>query len=363
MPAGGSDAVSGLPKAQVSLEVGFGRAMEGPGMTARTAQDAAAAPARTDAPCGVKARGVSKSFGRTHAVRGVSFDLPSRGVCGILGPNGAGKTTTIRMVAGVLVPDSGDLEVAGLDVRRHGTAVRAAVGYLPESAPLYPELTVDEYMAFRAGLAGMPRALVREATTRALERCDVARFRSRCCGTLSKGTQQRVGLAAAILGEPKVLILDEPSVGLDPAQTLAFRAIVRELGATRLVLFSSHLLSEVESVCSELMVVAHGRIAAHEPMAAFRARASAGAAFVAETERPFAGSSEFTALVTDARETALADGWTRTVFRVRADSGADALARALVDARIAARVLAPESADLEDVFVSIVRAAAAGEAP
>ncbi|MFZ9916102.1 MAG: ATP-binding cassette domain-containing protein, partial [Phycisphaerales bacterium] len=126
-------------------------------MTARTAQEPVAARERSDAPFGVRARGVTKSFGRTHAVRGVSFELPSHGVCGILGPNGAGKTTTIRMVAGVLVPDSGDLEGAGLDVRRRGTEVRAAVGYLPESAPLYPELTVDEYMSFRAGLAGMPR--------------------------------------------------------------------------------------------------------------------------------------------------------------------------------------------------------------
>lgn len=310
---------------------------------------------------GVRALGVTKSFGRTHAVRGVSFELPARGVCGVLGPNGAGKTTTIRMVAGVLVPDAGELEVAGLDVRRRGAEVRARTGYLPESAPLYPELTVEEYLSFRAGLAGLPRAAARPAIEQALVRCDVARFRARCCGTLSKGTQQRVGLAAAVLGDPRILILDEPSVGLDPAQTLAFRALVRELGESRLVLFSSHLLSEVESVCSELMVVAHGRIVLHEPMAAFRARAAAGAAYAAETDRPFAGLGGCSAFVAEAHETRLPDGWTRTRFRLRAGGGADGLARALLDERVAARVLAPEAGSLEDVFVSIVRRAADAE--
>lgn len=311
---------------------------------------------------GVSARGLTKWFGRVQAVRGIDLSLPARGVCGLLGPNGAGKTTTIRMVAGVLAPDAGELRVAGHDARRDGARLRAAVGYLPESAPLYPELSVEEFLRFRAGLLGLDGPSARRDIDEALARCDVAHVRRRPCGTLSKGTQQRVGLAATILGSPRVVILDEPSVGLDPTQTLAFRALVRELGESRLVLFSSHLLSEVESVATELVVIARGRVVAHEPIDAFRARAGGESRYHAETERPIAAEAAFASIADDVASRALADGWTRTEFRSR--DGRDpreALGRMLLETRNPVRALARADAGLESVFVSLVRAAAEAE--
>jgi ABC-2 type transport system ATP-binding protein len=308
---------------------------------------------------GVVACNLAKRFGHAVAVRDASFALPSRGVCGLLGPNGAGKTTTIRMIAGVLEPDAGELLVAGVAAARDPAAVRACVGYLPESAPLYPELTVREYLEFRAGLASIGRGQRRPQIDAAMERCDVARFSDRLCGLLSKGMQQRVGLAATILGDPKVVILDEPSVGLDPAQTLAFRQLVRELGESRLVLFSSHLLAEVESVCSELLVIAHGRVVAHEPLEAFRRRAADNAAYFVESERAFALAAEAAGLCRSTRETPLADGWVRTEF-VAADlrDPREAVGRLLAEVRIPVRAMGVCERSLEQVFVSMVKEAA-----
>jgi ABC-2 type transport system ATP-binding protein len=308
---------------------------------------------------GVVACNLSKSFGHAVAVRDASFVLPSRGVCGLLGPNGAGKTTTIRMIAGVLAPDAGELLVAGVPAARDPRAVRASVGYLPESAPLYPELTVREYLDYRAGLAALGRATLRTQVDAAMERCDVARFATRLCGLLSKGMQQRVGLAATLLGDPRIVILDEPSVGLDPGQTLAFRELIRELGESKLVLFSSHLLAEVESVCSELLVIAHGRVVVHESLERFRARAAADAAFFVESERGFAIAAEAAGLCRGARETRLDDGWMRTEFlAVDRRDPREAVGRLLAEVRIPVRAMGTCERSLEQVFVSLVREAA-----
>lgn len=315
--------------------------------------------AAVSADVGVIACNLSKRFGDAVAVRDASFTLPARGVCGLLGPNGAGKTTTIRMISGVLAPDSGELVVAGASAERDPQLLRSRVGYLPESAPLYPELTVREYLEFRAGIAGLPRASARKAIERAMERCDVARFSTRLCGLLSKGMQQRVGVAATLLGEPDVVILDEPSVGLDPAQTLAFRELVRELGASKLVMLSSHLLAEVESVCSELIVIAHGRVLVHEPIARFRERAIDRGSFVIESERGFASAAEAASICRTRSETILADGWIRT--EIEAIGEADpriAIGRLLADVRIPVRAMGASSRSLEQVFVSLVQEAA-----
>ncbi|MEY4117780.1 MAG: gliding motility-associated transporter ATP-binding subunit GldA [Planctomycetota bacterium] len=307
---------------------------------------------------GVVACGLTKRFGDAVAVRDASFALPSKGVVGLLGPNGAGKTTTIRMIAGVLAPDGGELFVAGASADREPALVRARVGYLPESAPTYPELTVREYLSFRASLVGLTGASASGAIAGAMERCDVARFADRLCGLLSKGMQQRVGLAATVLGEPRVVILDEPSVGLDPGQTLAFRQLVRELGESRLVLFSSHLLAEVESVCDQLVVIARGTVVAHEPMERFRARAAQGGRYFVESERGFAAAAIAAGMIADPAESRLADGWTRTEF---AASGADdpriAVGRLLAEVRIPVRAMGVEAQTLEQVFVSMVREA------
>ncbi len=310
-------------------------------------------------PPAVRANGLVKRFGSVDAVKTVQFDLPARGVCGFLGPNGAGKTTTIRMLAGVLIPDEGTLEVCGHDALRDATRLRSTVGYLPESAPLSPELTVREHMRFRASLRGLSGTAARAAIADAMERTDVARFADRCAGTLSKGMQQRAGLAQTLLGDPKVLILDEPSVGLDPGQTLAFRALVRELGASRLVLLSSHLLSEVEDVCTELLVMAKGELLAHESMDVFRTRAGGGRCHRIECERALASIPAAARLRDDGAfvigaTSQLDDGWHAAEITLRDPDARDTVARALAASGVAVRVFEPADARLEEIFVSIV---------
>jgi len=326
-------------------------------MELRCALEASAVASERVAEGGIRARGLTKWFGDLCAVRSADLSLPSTGVCGLLGPNGAGKTTIIRMIAGVLPPDDGELHVLGFDSRRLGAKVRGLVGYLPESAPLYPELTVEEYLRFRGGIAGMHRDAAVEAARRWSERCDVARFAHRCCGALSKGMQQRVGLAATLLADPRIVILDEPSVGLDPGQALAFRELIRELGATRLVILSSHLLSEVESVCAELAVVAAGRVVAHESIERFRARAAAGGRMFAEVDRSIADDPSVRSICGALSEQTLEDGWHRVEFASADLDPRPRLAGILLANGVRMRALGVTAASLESVFVDLVRGA------
>jgi ABC-2 type transport system ATP-binding protein len=185
-------------------------------------------------------------------------------VVGFLGPNGAGKTTTMRMLTGFLPPTDGSAEIAGHDIFDDALAARRAIGYLPETPPLYPEMTVSSYVTFVARIKDVPRRARAEAVDRALERCALADVRSRVIGTLSKGFRQRVGLAQAIVHSPPVLILDEPTVGLDPIQIGEIRGLIAELAAgegddRHTIILSSHILAEVEAICRRVILINEGR--------------------------------------------------------------------------------------------------------
>lgn len=208
----------------------------------------------------------SKSFGQTRAVRDLSFALEPGQITGLLGPNGAGKTTTIRMIAGYLAPDAGTITLAGHRVagnrNANPVAARASLGYLPESAPLYHELKPAQYLDYRAKLFGLRRPERKAAIARVIDRCRLADMAHKRIGMLSKGYRQRVGLAAAIVHNPPVLILDEPTNGLDPAQMRTTRALIAELAADRTVLLCTHVIPEVERVCARVLVIAGGRLVA-----------------------------------------------------------------------------------------------------
>ncbi|MBB47226.1 MAG: hypothetical protein CMJ33_01455 [Phycisphaerae bacterium] len=210
----------------------------------------------------IEASNITRSYGTLKAVDGLSFQVPKGAVCGFLGPNGAGKSTTIRMIAGLFAPDSGQLTVGGVDVSHDPLGVRAQVGYLPESTALYPELRVEEYLNFRAGLTGLPSESVPSALDRTLDACGLGDVRRRLVSSLSRGYRQRVGLASALVGDPALLILDEPTVGLDPVQQRAFRGLLSQLAGERTVLLSSHLMAEVDSSCDWLVMIAGGRLVA-----------------------------------------------------------------------------------------------------
>lgn len=205
---------------------------------------------------------VSKFYGSFPAVHGVSFEAAPGQVVGLLGPNGAGKTTTIRMITGFLPPSGGKISVCGHDTISASVEARRSIGYLPESAPLYPEMRVQDYLSYRAKLFGIARRDRKPAIIRAGDKCRLLEVMTRRIGHLSKGFRQRVGLASAILHNPPVLILDEPSNGLDPSQIRETRTLIKDLSVQRTVLVSSHILPEVERTCDRVVIIARGQIRA-----------------------------------------------------------------------------------------------------
>lgn len=218
----------------------------------------------------VTARDVTKYYGLHRAVDRISFDLHSGEVLGFLGPNGAGKTTTMKMLTCFLAPTAGSIKVKGHDVSEEPLRVRQMMGYLPENAPLYPDMTVMGFLRFCAevrGITGRERDL---RVGRSAEQCGIADRMRDPIGILSKGLRQRVGLAQAILPDPEILILDEPTSGLDPNQIVEIRGIVRELGRTKTVILSTHILSEVELTCRRAIIVNQGRIVADAPLEELR---------------------------------------------------------------------------------------------
>ena len=199
---------------------------------------------------------ISKSFGSLRAVREVSFELPRGQIAGLLGPNGAGKSTTIRMITGFLTPDSGRISIAGHDIQSQPTRAKSVIGYLPESAPIYPEMSVRGYLKHRAKLYGVPGRTISSRIDHAMGQTRITDVAKRRVGQLSKGYRQRVGLAAALVHDPKVLILDEPTNGLDPTQIREARSLIRELSEDRTTLLCSHILPEVERTCDRVIIMA-----------------------------------------------------------------------------------------------------------
>jgi len=208
-------------------------------------------------------REISKSFGSLHAVREVSFELPTGQITGLLGPNGAGKSTTIRIMTGFLNPDKGSISIAGYDIQTQAAQAKALIGYLPESAPIYPEMSVKGYLKHRAKLYRVAGRDISSAIDQAMALTKVTNVSTRRVGQLSKGYRQRVGLASALVHNPQVLILDEPTNGLDPTQIHETRSLIRELSEQRTTLVCSHILPEIERTCDRVIVMAGGRIRAN----------------------------------------------------------------------------------------------------
>ena len=205
---------------------------------------------------------LTKTYGRHLAVDDVSFAVEDGQICGLLGPNGAGKSTIMNILTGYLSATGGLVTVAGHPLPEEADAAKACVGYLPEQPPLYPEMTVEEYLLFAAELKGVKRADRKEQVRKAAHRTGLDNVIPRLIRSLSKGYRQRVGIAQALLGSPKLIILDEPTVGLDPAQVVEIRMLIRELGKAHTVILSSHILSEVQTVCQQVLILSKGKLAA-----------------------------------------------------------------------------------------------------
>ncbi len=222
----------------------------------------------------IEVRDLTKSYGPIEALKGVSFDIAKGEIVGLLGPNGAGKTTIIKTLTGYLQPDSGVVRVNGLDVLTQTREVQAQIGYLPETAPLYPELSVQAYLKMMAELRGVAVEAQPQRLSEAIYATGLADMLVRPIGQLSKGYRQRVGLAQAILHRPQLLILDEPTVGLDPTQIVEIRHLIRRLAEHSTVLFSTHILSEVEALCDRAIILMNGRVRADARLSELAATAN-----------------------------------------------------------------------------------------
>jgi ABC-2 type transport system ATP-binding protein len=295
----------------------------------------------------ISVEGLVKRYGRVVALDGVSFTVGRGQVVGFLGPNGAGKTTTLRIVAGFLAADGGRVLVDGIDVAREPLAAQRRIGYLPEGAPCYDDMRVADFLGYRARLKGAPRSGV----ARALAAAHVADVAARRIGQLSKGYRQRVGLADALVADPPILVLDEPTAGLDPNQIREVRDLVRELARERTVLLSTHILSEVEALAAHVVILVGGRVVA----AGAPETLGAGGGGVRVVVAPDAVGAAAAALDGEVLDAAAG--------RLRAPVAPDEAARRLVAAAIRIEAIVPEARTLEEVFAQATAAqvAVAGE--
>jgi ABC-2 type transport system ATP-binding protein len=298
-----------------------------------------------------------KRFGATVALRDVSFRVERGEIVGLLGPNGAGKSTMMRVLTGYLPPTAGVARVAGYDVQEQPIAARRHVGYLPETVPVYPELTVRDYLRFIADLRELPRSGIAPRMDRVMQQTGVAHVAHRIIGHLSRGYRQRVGLAQALLHDPDLLILDEPTVGLDPSQVVEIRSLIRELARQRTVILSSHILTEVSQICTRIAVISRGRIVAVDTQEDLAKRLQGGERLRVELKAP--ASDAVAALralpgVTAVRESA-ADGG-GLALEIEAEPGRDLreeVSRLALDRRWPILSLHAEAMTLEAMFLTL----------
>lgn len=203
---------------------------------------------------------LSHRYSKQWAIRDITFDINSRGIIGLLGSNGAGKSTTMNILCGVLNQSQGTVSIDGVDTRKNATEAKKLLGFLPQKPPLYPDLTVDEYLIHTAHLRRIEKKNIRPAVERAKERCGIAHFSKRLLKNLSGGYQQRAGIAQAIIHQPKLVVLDEPTNGLDPVQVIEVRKLIKEIGREHAVLISTHILSEVQAICEQIIMIEKGHL-------------------------------------------------------------------------------------------------------
>lgn len=303
----------------------------------------------------IEVQNLSKYYGEHCAVAGISFHVKEGEIVGFLGPNGAGKTTTIRILTCYQPATSGSASVAGHDVFTQSMQVRQNVGYLPESVPLYSEMRVREYLTFRAKLRGIDRAARAGAIGRVAERCWIRDVIERPIAHLSKGYRQRVGLADALLHNPRVLILDEPTVGLDPTQIRETRSLIRELAKEHTVMLSSHILPEVEATCQRIVIIAKGTIVASGTPEELRQRVTGESRLIAEVKGPeqdVTSGVRQLAGVSDVRSESR-NGWCRLTIATRNDLREE-IYKLSTQRNWPLRELRREIGTLEDFFVKIV---------
>ena len=297
-----------------------------------------------------------KWYGLTLAIDHLSFNIASGQIVGFLGPNGAGKTTTLRILTGYLPPTSGSARIAGHDVITQSLAVRSRIGYLPENNPLYPEMRVEEYLHYRGKLQKMDRMTRAKRIAEVCDRCGLSSARRRLIGQLSKGNRQRVGLAQALLHDPPLLILDEPTAGLDPNQVTQFRQLIGELRGKHTIVLSTHILSEVEKTADHVLVIAGGTIVAQGTPQELRRRVSSESTVVIEVKAPADQAAEVLGQIETVTKvtTSMHDGWCRAVIEPKEGRDVrEAAGVAIATRQWPIREMRQDTASLEQFFLEI----------
>jgi ABC-2 type transport system ATP-binding protein len=298
----------------------------------------------------VEAIELTRLYGGREAVSNVSFTLSKGQVLGFLGPNGAGKSTTMKMLTGNLAPSNGSVKICGIDMIEHPKEAKALIGYLPEMRPLYKELTVDEYLTIAARLHRVSAGNIKKAVEIAKERCGLGHMSKRLIENLSNGYQQRVGIAQAIIHNPMVVILDEPTVGLDPIQIRDIRALIREVGAERSVIISTHILPEVEMVCDHVQIIDKGKLVFNGSIDVLKKQRIGNKLLIGMLNPPSADELLKIAGITEVEVVSA------NQMRVRfADDAApaEAIVQAAVKNNWGLHQIAPDQTSLEDVFVQL----------
>lgn len=302
----------------------------------------------------IEVRELSKHYGDVVAVENVSFSVDKGVILGFLGPNGAGKTTTMRMLTCYLPPSQGEAKVAGFDVVEESIEVRKRIGYLPEQPPLYHDMTVNAYLRFVAKIKGVPSAALNSQIDDTMEKTGIAHHRHTVIGHLSKGYRQRVGLAQALVHEPEVLILDEPTVGLDPKQIIEIREVIKGLGGDHTVILSTHILPEVSMTCGQLAIINNGRIAGQGTPESLMAQLKEGEVLSAHIDGP---SEQVLGMIGQLEGVLEVEaGGEEGAYVVTSTPGADVrddLTRKVVESGFSLRELRPLDMTLEDIFLSL----------
>ncbi|MFK7992415.1 MAG: ABC transporter ATP-binding protein [Sandaracinaceae bacterium] len=314
----------------------------------------------------IEVENLTKRYGSHEAVRGLTFEVPNGQICGFLGPNGAGKSTTLRMLTGFLTPTGGSVKVGGIDALAEPIAARRHIGYMPEACPLYPEMRVTEYLRYRAALKEVPRAQVAGRVEAALEQANVTDVRDRIIGQLSKGYRQRVGLADALVADPPLLVLDEPTAGLDPNQIRQVRELITELAKNKTVLLSTHILPEVEAICDRVLIIHKGKMVSEGEPGSLQAdlvrrelirlegRGTVGAWKKALQSVPGVRVSKVTTK---------GSGLVKAKLEADHPDAVEAVFAVVVQAGLVLRELRREEASLEDVFRDLTTSEAEADTP
>jgi ABC-2 type transport system ATP-binding protein len=305
----------------------------------------------------IEVSNLTKTYGSTTAIGDLSFTAQRGEVLGFLGPNGAGKTTTMRILSGFLAPTSGSARVAGFDVVENSLAARRHTGYLPENVPLYPEMTVESYLSYVAVIKRLPRNQRRPRVAAAIEQCGLKGNERTITKKLSKGFRQRVGLAQALLHDPEVLILDEPTVGLDPRQIIEVRQLIKSLAGTHTIILSTHILPEVEQICDRVVILSRGRVIAEDTPDSLSQRLRGVPALRLRLRGASAEDLAVLQSVPGVRSLRVSgdrDGIQLVdVEGERSAEIAEPLARAVVERGLGLRELTPYGMSLEDVFLEL----------